>query len=239
MLNCPDLDPAIANAAYMEFRASAAWLFDETTEEMSSRGRYALAAIEDLRPATALEARVAAQAIASDAHAADCLRLAAGHRDDFVKVTRCRAQANAMTRQMDRSLRILTALRKERGARETAQAVFNAMQAGLKMPREPVPVLALRESDPLPEPPLAPDPAPETTAAPGDPISPAALAKAVQFARHNRMLAARIRAAGGLTRAAIAGFRPASLPDAETVKALVNGADPVLTALEPKTAAAA
>src|SRR3984957_18058535 len=238
MLNCPDLHPAIANAAYMEFRASAAWLFDETSEAMSSRGRYALAAIEDLRPATALEARVAAQAIASDAHAADCLRLAAEHRDDFVKVTRCRAQANAMTRQMDRSLRMLTALRKERSAREAAQAAFNAMQASLKMPREPVPVLALR-GDPLPEPPLAPDPAPETTAAPRDPVSPAALAKAEQFARHNRMLAARIRAAGGLTRAAIAGFRPASLPDAETVKALVNDADPLLEALEPKNAAAA
>jgi hypothetical protein len=238
MLNCPGLDPAIANAAYMEFRASAAWLFDETSPELSSRGRYALAAIEDLRPATALEARVAAQAIASDAHAADCLRLAAEHRDDFVKVTRCRAQANAMTRQMDRSLRILTALRKERSAREAAQAVFNAVHASLQMPREPVPVLALR-GDPLPEPPLPPDPAPETTAAPRDPVSPSALAKAVRFARHNRMLAARIRAAGGLTRTAIAGFRPASLPDAETVEALVNGADPLLAALEPKNAAAA
>jgi hypothetical protein len=50
MLNCPDLDPAIANAAFMEFRASAAWLFDETSPEMLARGRYALATIEDLRP---------------------------------------------------------------------------------------------------------------------------------------------------------------------------------------------
>src|SRR5580658_9498402 len=153
MLNCPDLDPAIANAAYIEFRASAGWLFDEASEEMFARGRYALAAIEDLRPATALEARVAAQAIASDAHAVDCLRLAAEYRDDLVKVTRCRSQANAMTRQMDRALRTLTTLRKERGAREAVRAAF-------EMPRERVPVPA-SAADPTPEPASGVDPLPE------------------------------------------------------------------------------
>lgn len=238
MLNCPALDPAIANAAYIEFRASAAWLFDDTSEETSSRGRYALPAIEDLRPATALEARVAAQAIASDAHAADCLRLAAEHRDDFAKVTRCRAQANAMTRQMDRSLRMLATLRKERGARNAAEPAFNPARPRFEMPREPVPTPGL-DRNPAPDPSLAADTVPETTAAPRDPVSLAALAKAVQFASRNRMLAARIRAAGGLTRTAIAGFRPGSLPDAETVQALVNGADPVLAALEAKHDAAA
>src|ERR1700722_2118428 len=223
MLNCPDLDPAIANAAYMEFRASAGWLFDETTEEMSSRGRYALAAIEDLRPATALEARVAAQAIASDVHAADCLRLAAEFRDDLAKVTRCRAQANAMTRQMDRALRTLTTLRKERGAREAWKVAF-------EMPREPWPKRAsaadpasgpaswagrASAADPLPEPASLADqlaeqasaanplpepasladplagrafpayPAPVPAFGASDPVLPAALTKAEQFAARN------------------------------------------------------
>src|ERR1700689_4032731 len=190
MLNCPDLDPAIANAAYMEFRASAGWLFDETSEEMFARGRYALAASEDLRPATALEARVAAQAIASDVHAADCLRLAAEYRDDLAKVTRCRAQANAMTRQMDRALRTLTTLRKERGAREAWKVAF-------EMPREPWPSRA-SAADPLPEPASLADPlagraspaypAPVPASRANDPVLPAALTKAEQFAARNPLL---------------------------------------------------
>jgi hypothetical protein len=215
MLNCPDLDPALANAAYMEFRASTGWLFDDTSDEMVARGRYAIAAIEDLRPATALEARVAAQAIASDAHAADCLRLAAEHRDDLAKVTRCRAQANAMTRQMDRALRTLTTLRKERSAREAVRAAF-------EMPREPQPA-------------AAPDPMPRSEAS--DLLPPAALAKAEQFAARNPLLASRIRAAGGLTRKAVEGFRPSSLPDAATVAALVLGGGPVPAAPDRGNAA--
>jgi hypothetical protein len=213
MLNCPDLDPAIANAAYMEFRASAGWLFDETSEEMLARGRYALAAIEELRPATALEARVAAQAIACDAHAADCLRLAAEHRDDLAKVTRCRAQANAMTRQMDRALRTLAMLRRERRARELARAMS-----------QPAPEAASGAS---------PERKPASWAS-----DPAALAKAERFAAANRLLASRIRAAGGLTTTAIAGFRPTSLPDAATVAALVHGVGPVLGALDRANGAA-
>jgi hypothetical protein len=62
MPHCPDLEPAIANTACMEFRASAGWRFDEASDEMVSRGRSALVAIR--YPATALEARVPAQAIA-------------------------------------------------------------------------------------------------------------------------------------------------------------------------------
>jgi hypothetical protein len=255
MLNCPDLDPAIANAAYMEFRASAGWLFDETSEEMFARGRYALAAIEDLRPATALEARMAAQAIASDVHAADCLRLAAEHRDDLVKVTRCRAQANAMTRQMDRALRTLTTLRKERSAREAAKFAFDWPRAGLVMPRERVPEPAswtdpspgpapeqASGAGPAPEPASGAGPAPEQASGTGpapepasgsnNPVSPAALAKAEQFAARNRLLASRIRAAGGLTRKVVAGFRPSSLPDDATVEALVYGTGPVLATLD-------
>jgi hypothetical protein len=245
MLNCPELDPAIANAAYMEFRASAGWLFDETSREMVARGRYALAAIEDLRPATALEARMAAQAIASDVHAADCLRLAAEHRDDLVKVTRCRAQANAMTRQMDRALRTLTTLRKERSAREAWKVAFEMPRAGVRsafeMPREPVPEPASAAdpapepasgADPTPEPASEADRAPEPAYGANNPVLPAALTKAEQFAARNPLLASRIRAAGGLTRKAIAGFRPSSLPDDATVEALVYGAGPVVATMD-------
>jgi hypothetical protein len=68
---------------------------------------------------------------------------------------------------------------------------------------------------------------------------PAALTKAEQFAARNPLLASRIRAAGGLTRKAIAGFRPSSLPDDATVEALVYGAGPVLATLGRRNSAAA
>jgi hypothetical protein len=224
MLNCPDLDPAIANAAYMEFRACAGWLFDETSEEMRARRRYALEAIEELRPATALEARVAGQAIASDAHAVDCLRLAVEHRDDLAKVMRCLAQANAMTRQMDRALRTLAALRPERRVRELARPLFAALAeaAGEASPEPPE---AARGASPEREP--VREQAREPVSGASD---PAARAKAERFAAGNPLLAARIRAAGGLTATAIAGFRPSALPDAATVQALVHGVGPVARA---------
>jgi hypothetical protein len=142
-----------------------------------------------------------------------------------------------MTRQMDRSLRMLAALRKERGAREATEAAFNTARTWFEMPREAPSGLDFG-GDPPPGPAAEPDPAPEAAVAPEVPVSPAALAKAVQFASRNRMLAARIRAAGGLTRTAIAGFRPGSLPDAETVEALVHGGDLVLAALDRRKDAA-
>jgi hypothetical protein len=37
MLRCPDLDPEIAGAAYMEFRACDGWLFDDTSGEARHR----------------------------------------------------------------------------------------------------------------------------------------------------------------------------------------------------------
>jgi hypothetical protein len=238
MLNCPDLDPAIANAAYMEFRACAGWLFDDASEEMRARRRYALEAIEELRPATALEARVAGQAIASDAHAVDCLRLAVEHRDDLAKVMRCLAQANAMTRQMDRALRTLGVLRRERRVRELTRPLFAAAPEAARE-AGPEPPEAGRGASP--EPPVAAGGASsEPPAAAGgasperEPVSwasdPAARAKAERFAAGNPLLASRIRAAGGLTATAIAGFRPSALPDAATVRALVHGVGPVVAA---------
>jgi hypothetical protein len=195
-----------------------------------------------------------------------------------------------MTRQMDRALRTLTTLRKERGAREAWKVAF-------EMPREPWPKRAsaadpaprpaswagrasvanpllepaslagplagqasaanpmpepaslvdplagrVSPADPLPEPASAADPALESAYAvdparepangANNPVLPAAPTKAEQFAARNPLLASRIRAAGGLTRKAIAGFRPSSLPDDATVEALVYGAGPVVATMD-------
>jgi hypothetical protein len=227
MLNCPDLDPDIAGAAYMEFRACVAWLFDDASDETRLRGRLALEAIEELRPATALEARLAAQAVAADAHAADSLRLAAVHRDDVVKSGQCRAQASGMMRQMHRARQALELLQRERHRRRLYQA-------------RPAPAF-FPPAEPPPEPPIEPPAEPQAelplTAAP--PVAPAppaippeALARAEAYANLNPLLAARIRAAGGLTAASVAGFRPSQLPDRTIAWVLANGTTPVLAALD-------
>jgi hypothetical protein len=130
MLNCPDVDPDIAGAAYMEFHACVGWLFDDASDETRRRGCLALGAIEALRPASALEARLAARTVAA------------------------------------------------------------------------------ARSD----------------------IPPETLARAEAYARRSPLLAARIRAAGGLTAAPVAGFSPAQLPDRAVAWALADGTTPVLAA---------
>jgi hypothetical protein len=227
MLNCPDLDPDIAGAAYMEFRASVAWLFDDTSDETRLRGRLALEAIQELRPATALEARLAAQAIAADAHAADSLRLAADHRDDVAKSGQCRAQASGMMRQMHRARQALVTLQQERHRRRwfedrTASGFFPPAEPPAEPPIEP-------SAEPQAELPL---PAAPPVAAARPAIPPETLARAEAYASRNPLLAARIRAAGGLTAASVAGFRPAQLPDRAVAWVLAHGTTPVLAALD-------
>jgi hypothetical protein len=231
MLNCPDLDPDIASAAYMEFRACVGWLFDDTSDEARLRGRLALQAIQELRPATALEARLTVQAIALDAHAADSLRLAAVHRDDVVKSGQCRAQASGMMRQMHRARQALVTLQGERYRRRLFQdRPAPEFFAPAEPPNEP--------SAELPdEPPGEPQgelplPAAPPVAAARPTIPPQTLARAEAYARRNPLLAARIRAAGGLTAASVAGFRPSQLPDRTVAWVLANGTTQVLAALD-------
>jgi hypothetical protein len=59
-----------------------------------------MAAVADLRPANAHEVRLVVEpatqldpVVAADAHAMDCLRVAAQHCDEILAALRCRAQA--------------------------------------------------------------------------------------------------------------------------------------------------
>jgi hypothetical protein len=235
MLNCPDLDPDIAGAAYMEFRACVGWLFDDTSDEARLRGRLALEAIEELRPATALEARLTVQAIALDAHAADSLRLAAVHRDDVVKSGQCRAQASGMMRQMHRARQALETMQRERHRRRLFEdRLAPEFFPPAEPPTEPPAELP---GEPPGEPPTEPQaelplPAAPPVAAARPAIPPETLARAEAYASRNPLLAARIRAAGGLTAASVAGFRPSQLPDRVVAWVLAHGATPALAALD-------
>ena len=84
--------------------------------EWARRDRVAMAAVQ---PATAAEGRLAAQFVAADAYAMDCLRLANAKRREPEQARKCAAQAAAMMRESKSALRVLLRL----------QAVRRAMSA--------------------------------------------------------------------------------------------------------------
>ena len=82
------------------------------------RDRAALAAVAGFQPETPAEARLAAQFVAADAWALDCLRLAGERRLEFNVARKCRAQAASLMRDGKSSLRLLLRLQAMREARE-------------------------------------------------------------------------------------------------------------------------
>jgi hypothetical protein len=203
------LPPPIAREAYARLCTLLPPPVPDTPETRADRNEAAMEAVADLVPANAYEARLAVEIVAADAHAMDCLRLAAQHCDVVVTTLRCRAQATAMMRQV-RSTRLL--LEREQAAR----------------PRAPAPIAA--------EPPhaqlhTAPEPAPEPTPAPAPPRD--AVFEAEIYAIAHTDAAARIRANARQGRPLMTGLDPAvTPPDAAVAEALANGATPVLCELD-------
>ncbi len=78
-----------------------------------------MAAVTDLRPANAIEARLAVEIVAADAYAMDCFGLAGQFRNDLAATLRCRAQGTAMMRQV-KSTRLM--LEREQAMRPKAPA---------------------------------------------------------------------------------------------------------------------
>jgi hypothetical protein len=248
MLNLPNLDPALANAAYIELRDCVGWLFADDSADTLALRRLALGRIEELCPGNAIEASLATQAVALDLHGKDSLRLATVHRDEAKLAVQCRNQGTAMARQALRVQAKLEALRQARRLNsvtwDAATGTFVAADQATRTPEQSArmpeqseqyapDVTRLDIGTPSLEP-AAPESAemdPDARIAAD--LSPEVLAKAEQFATNNRVLAMRIRHAGGLTRQAVAGFRPSALPqDDETLQALVFGRSPILIALD-------
>ncbi len=97
---------------------------DDPADEVR-RDRAAMAAVAALLPVTAAEGRLAAQFVAADAWAQDCLRLAKEKRRDIEVAYRCRAQAMSMMREGKSSLRLLLRLQ---AAREKVEADASAAE---------------------------------------------------------------------------------------------------------------
>ncbi len=86
--------------------------------EAARRDRAAMAAVAGFLPENAAEVRLAAQFVAADAWAQDCLRLAGERRLEFNVSQKCRAQAASLMREGKSSLRLLLRLQAMRDARE-------------------------------------------------------------------------------------------------------------------------
>ncbi len=120
MYSLPNLPPAVAREVFANLCATLPPPVADTAETCEIRNVAAMAAVAALHPVDAFEVRLAAEAIAADAYTMDCLRLATEHRDDLMKTFRYRAQACAMMRQVQRTLRALRALQPMKAARQAA-----------------------------------------------------------------------------------------------------------------------
>ena len=125
--------------------------------DLARRDRAAMAAVAALQPANGAEGRLAAQFVAADAWAMDCLRLAAERRREFDIARKCKAQAMSLMREAKSALRLLLRLQAARQAVEGNEAAANRAAWA-----EHAAVGAMAEA--LRTTPAAPDPAPPPAA---------------------------------------------------------------------------
>jgi hypothetical protein len=181
-----------------------------TPEIRERRLTTAVETFNALRPGDAYEARLAVQVVLCGAHAAESLREAGVHRENFTKSSRCRAQAASMMREERAAKRML--------AQE--QKVRLAMEAVASTPKtQPAATAAASQAAPPP--------------AQAAPPSPQAIASAETFAQKNRVAAAQIRHDRGVTPRNKTHLRHVALPtDPAVIDALVRGTSPVLILLD-------
>ena len=110
------LPPLVFGAVMLGLRAALPPPEVDEPGEWLARDQVAMAAVGSLAPATAAEARLAAQFVAADAYAMDCLRLAQLFRSEPDVARKCAAQAMAMMRESKSALRALLRLQAIRRA---------------------------------------------------------------------------------------------------------------------------
>ncbi len=115
----PKLPPAIARHTLFLLLELLPPPLSDTAEERTARDEHAMASLAVLNPADAFEARLAARAVAADARATECLRLASVPKTHPDRVDQCVRQANAMMRASEAAVRSLRAMQ---AVREKAEA---------------------------------------------------------------------------------------------------------------------
>jgi len=119
----PTLTPALTAVVMDNLRSLLPKPPPDTDTDAARKERedLAMSAVAALYPADTFEAILAAQIVAADAHAKDCMRAAAEFAGtDDRKAMQCRAQANAMMRQMQSGYRALERRQKQREKDEAA-----------------------------------------------------------------------------------------------------------------------
>jgi hypothetical protein len=130
----PNLPPAVARYTLFELTEGLPPPVTDMPEERAARDEAAIAAVADLRPENAFEARLAVRAVVADAQAMQCLRFAGQPGQPPEKAHGLRAQALAMMRASQGALRSLQGLQ---AARAKAAAE----------PADPPPVDVAAEAD--------------------------------------------------------------------------------------------
>jgi len=200
-------------------------------EDRTRRDNAAIAQIACLLPANADEANIAAQYVAANAQAMDCLRLAQEHRSDEQLFLRCTAQSASMMRQARGARSLLMRVQAQREKREADAAKLDQANwtehCAISLMAD---ALGHNAPAPIEEPALPPPaPMPAQTAK----LHPDMIIEAEQFALIHPNLTALIRSAGGLPEPVLAALGPAIVPPSpELLHAIVTGTSPSLRALD-------
>jgi hypothetical protein len=199
-----------------------------SAEDLARRDNAAIGAVACLLPANAEESDLAAQFVAANAQAMDCLRLARVHAADLSAVLRCTAQSANMMRQA-RGARSL--LLRVQTARQKREADYAATEKAAWIEHCAVGLMAqaLGRAPPAP---MAEPPPPPPTQEPEPADTFALLTEAEQYAITYHRRAALIRSAGRLPDKC--DFGP---PAPELVHAIVTGTAPTLRALDVQATA--
>jgi hypothetical protein len=119
----PNLPPAVARYTLFELTEGLPPPVTDMPEERAARDEAAIAAVADLRPENAFEARLAVRAVVADAQAMQCLRFAGQPGQPPEKAHGLRAQALAMMRASQGALRSLQGLQAAR-AKAAAEPAY-------------------------------------------------------------------------------------------------------------------
>ena len=232
----PDLSLQLPRDAYYQvihtLHTSLPPPVTDTPEDLAHRDYAAIAQVAGLLPANAAESHLAAQFVAANAQAMECLRRSRDPAMPLAQFLQCSAQSASMMRQSQSALRMLLRLQAVRQKIEADAAALDRATwtehcaAGLMADALAGAPLAAED---LPPPPPPPAPAPEAAAEPVP--DPAAEAEAYAMTYPRR--AALIRQLGRLPENP--SFGP---PDDELVRALVAGRTPALLALDAAGVAA-
>jgi len=209
-----------------ELRSTLPLPDENTPEAYARRDNAAIAVVASLLPANASEALIAAQFVATDAHASHAMQQALKHPASIELGLKCLAQAASMTRQSHSARRLLMRVQAERRKLE-ADGPASEKAAWTEHCAIGLMTQALPDAPPMaemaPPPPVHAAPTPEADIEPH--IDPVAAAE--EYAMLYPARARLIRSLGGLPERL--DFGP---PEADLVRALVTGRTPALLALD-------